>query len=1122
VAELSKVTVSAPSMGSMGDDDVRMLLAVFGLFNENSHAAKFPRHWVPVSCPSIISSILGIPENDDGENERRLGVLARGLRADIIKEGLRVAFFYISNNTGSSDGREGPMWRCPDFWRGLQTILETTGILQESVSLLIRNAKDHTASAFIEKLFTAVVFALTFCEAESSAVEDFYFRALRWVLQAGQDPNIAIPRPEDPSFSYLPIGFASESSNVEFVKILLEFGANPCLTDALWSVLRRKYDIWDCECEADLEESSLSDGDQPQELFEEFGDQTQEIEDSVSIDTAPGVDEDKIFDMLIRSSRNISDLVALDDCLLMSLEYGDISTTRKLCHLGANFLCRRRCPPSDFYGYVHSLTALSAVAGFKPTEKNWNTASPLPVQYVVNMYAENEVEILSDNNIVADSLIRAIIDDNRDAIKQLIKMGGSLNALNQLGFGALHVAASFSSTEACEFLLLLGAEPNCSPPGHLSPLHIACFKGSDAMVRRLTLAGANPDHEFDPETISSLGPRYGILKDALHASIGGRCIRPLDIVAGREEGQTKIAALGRHLLTAGAFPTTQSMVNAILTRNLDLLDSLLLRGAECNSIIDSSNPSMVHIALAVAPLAATTFLLLEHRCHATWDELLAAVDHIRPPHFHKISGDWAILLEAVWRKLQESSENIPISCSVFTSCAFRWYGPAGFDSVLESQLPRGYCSLALLQAVSISVKYGDFRLAFLREMLARRATSGRITSDVFEAAAVGAAAISTPQMFDLLLSSFVPINHCAISKGLVEYLDISSVSVVQETIAAALFFPDQLVYCSPVLLPIIRRDPEALKMIQAGYRPDTICLRKAIELRNLDLTRVIVMQQPLLRPANIKEDEGPLYVAVRVGAVEILQLLLDAGIRDYESGSKIALGEAIKNGCYKMVDALIAAKTGPHSPAIAPRQRTALQQAVESNEMRVVDTLLEAGVDVNQKPASMYGATALQLAAVQGHMEMARKLIEKGANINAPGARVGGRTALEAAAEHGRLDLAQMLLSLGFDTTSRQGRLAYVKAVEYAIQNGHYVLERMLRNHRPWTALDKLIEDNIWVSKEDRTLRIDAVVVASCDWDALAARTADSSTITNVRSSSLTYKSHGISELIRCSRDANC
>jgi hypothetical protein len=103
------------------------------------------------------------------------------------RKAFALLFFYISNNAGSSDGREGPMWRCPDFWRGLQTILETTGILQESVPLLIRNAKDYIASAFIGKLFTAVVFALTFCEAESSAAEDFYFRALRWVLQAVQD-----------------------------------------------------------------------------------------------------------------------------------------------------------------------------------------------------------------------------------------------------------------------------------------------------------------------------------------------------------------------------------------------------------------------------------------------------------------------------------------------------------------------------------------------------------------------------------------------------------------------------------------------------------------------------------------------------------------------------------------------------------------------------------------------------------------------------------------------------------------------------------------------------------------------------------------------------------------------
>jgi len=1039
---------------------------------------------------TIAKTLYGdLPEVPDYKIESHEDLFLHGSSYEKARESLRILFYYFSNNLGASNLDAKFFWEDENFWAGLQCVFEATGMLRRPPPFDLRECReDHTISASCEKLFTALIYTLTddpypFIDTR----QEFCLEVVRWLLQAGQDPNVRFSL-YDHEYENYPIGLAAYSVHVKLIKLLLQFGANPNLTHAVWAVLWQKYDTYEAGCSDTDEDGNSLMGESQKNM------------------SNPDSDENTIFELLVGSTPHNEEIVRLDRCLLRSLESGDIYISRRLCHLGANLRCREDITISvDRFGLLRSTTAMSAISAFKAAPEAWSGSSPPPVQFVIDMLRDLDVDVLSDHFVMADAFISATLSENHDTLRYLVSIGADINSLNELGVTPLHAAACLESGTTCKLLLHLGANPNTTSHGFPSPLHIACNAVNVDIATILISAGANPDDRVNPATLSQFAHRsFGPMKDIWNISVKEAVWTPLEILTATGRIKDAVTLIGRDLIAAGAMITHSVLINVVKLSHVDLLrmclrsgygsdlmpDYTMSRPSVFDSTYTSKGSSILQLALERGD-AGCSFLILRDGAKATWDELCTAGALVREKPW---TEDTALVSQVVRNSLPMMFERCgpPPPGSLFLSLF--WHGTMQSIPGLFEFRPYDYCSVGLLMATLVFLKTNDWSL--VRFLLGERQKTDRQASDVFEGTSVAVAAMSgDPELLRLLLLSLPPTRCCAISRSapLAVWADSTKpfdvVAIVQDTIASAFFSPETLRFASPIILPIVAGQIDAVvRMMSVGYQPDTLSLLHAMTNGTPSLVKTIISGHHRHLPMPVDDvwsGWGLLFGAVEAGSDEMLQLLLNDGITGYESSGRIALCEAIKRGENSMTDMLLIAGAGIHDPAVCSRQRTALQQAVESRNLDVTRRLLDAGVDVNQAPAPRYGATALQLAAINGQMGVAKLLLEKGAHVNAPGSKKGGRTALEGAAEYGRLDMAQMLLEQGFDTTGRQGRIAYVKAVAYTRERRHIALEHMLRKHRTWTELDEWLDDNL-ILFEDNTFDIDPMLVDTCNWDEMA------------------------------------
>jgi Ankyrin repeats (3 copies) len=127
---------------------------------------------------------------------------------------------------------------------------------------------------------------------------------------------------------------------------------------------------------------------------------------------------------------------------------------------------------------------------------------------------------------------------------------------------------------------------------------------------------------------------------------------------------------------------------------------------------------------------------------------------------------------------------------------------------------------------------------------------------------------------------------------------------------------------------------------------------------------------------------GSVYEASRVGAVDVLGVLLGAGA-DVEDAcgdeEDRALTVAAFGGHGRVVEALVGA--GADVEAVNKNGKTALLLAACKGHATVVGALLGAGADVNAARGS--GWTAMMAAAQDGHASVVEALVGAGADVNA-------------------------------------------------------------------------------------------------------------------------------------------
>jgi ankyrin repeat protein len=90
-------------------------------------------------------------------------------------------------------------------------------------------------------------------------------------------------------------------------------------------------------------------------------------------------------------------------------------------------------------------------------------------------------------------LPRAAKNQDKDAVRALLKQRADVNTPQGDGSTALHWAAHWDDRDTAGLLLGAGANVNAANDLGVTPLYLACANGSAAMVQTLLAAGANPN-----------------------------------------------------------------------------------------------------------------------------------------------------------------------------------------------------------------------------------------------------------------------------------------------------------------------------------------------------------------------------------------------------------------------------------------------------------------------------------------------------------------------------------------------------------------------------------------------------------------------------------------------------
>ena len=156
----------------------------------------------------------------------------------------------------------------------------------------------------------------------------------------------------------------------------------------------------------------------------------------------------------------------------------------------------------------------------------------------------------------------------------------------------------------------------------------------------------------------------------------------------------------------------------------------------------------------------------------------------------------------------------------------------------------------------------------------------------------------------------------------------------------------------------------------------------------------------------------PLMAAARMGYIDVVRLLLDAGASQEDKtgwNPPSPLYLAVEGGHREIARILIdAGAVLDRFEGTSTDARTPLMVAVEKSDLALVDLLLEAGANVNTR--GEFGRSALVVAAELGLEEMVKRLQEAGAMEEGLEA-----IALQAAAAAGDLPRVQALLDAGVD-----------------------------------------------------------------------------------------------------------
>lgn len=160
---------------------------------------------------------------------------------------------------------------------------------------------------------------------------------------------------------------------------------------------------------------------------------------------------------------------------------------------------------------------------------------------------------------------------------------------------------------------------------------------------------------------------------------------------------------------------------------------------------------------------------------------------------------------------------------------------------------------------------------------------------------------------------------------------------------------------------------------------------------------------------NAKDFNGdtPLQLAIETRNLNILKLLLDAGVKNYDKS--IGLRKAIRSNNENMLKLLINAGASVGEIDEESTGSTSLHAAAEWGNSNILKVLIDAGADVNA--TDYFKKTPLSMALKSKNVNAFKLLLKAGADINAESS--SGLTLLHTVIKSRDLDTSKMLIDAG-------------------------------------------------------------------------------------------------------------
>ncbi|VDN17895.1 unnamed protein product [Gongylonema pulchrum] len=660
----------------------------------------------------------------------------------------------------------------------------------------------------------------------------------------------------------------------------------------------------------------------------------------------------------------------------------------------------------------------------------------LPIHYAIQcgnittaklLLTDGEQQQITHVNANGDTLMHvACRSDNTDMLQLLVNFGGiDVNAVNEVGWTALHEASSKGNVAALKILHRLKANPNIADKEDWTPLHVAAAAGHTNVVELLIdkFGGSIRARTRDGSTLLHVAALSGHAETALVFLKRGV---PLHM-------PNKRGALSLHCAAAAGFN--------------DVVRMLISKGThvDIRTRVNANGDTLMHVACRSDN---TDMLQLLVNFDGTDVDAVNAVGWT-PLHEASSKGNIAALkilhrLKANPNIADKFSTNIPGALSLHCAAA------AGFNDVVRMLISKGtnvdIRTRDNYTALHVAVQAG--KASVVETLLGYGANVDIHGGAIGETALHIAASLTTEDAIDcamMLLKSGAQPNaarndgetalHIAASNPLPGMIQLLLSEGADPQITSA-------------------RSESALHVAARS------CNSEAVSL-------ILEHLAKQLSPHEINEFVNARTAQLHFPGEEakLINTLIDYGgspniqtITNQETAMHLAARAGNETALLAIV-----AKIGAGAVQIVQNKQSKagwspLMEACALGHLGVARILLQhhARVDVFDEN----GRTALHLAAANGHLELTdlllkNKAFDHGAAVEA--ITLDNQTALHFAARYGQLEVAQRLLALGANPNARddKGQTPLHLAAENDYPDVVKLFLKMRQNNRAvLTAID--------------------------------------------------------------------